>query len=88
MSAQAGVSGVDEKICMAIADARVAHLKALQAELINHAAGGSARRIFENAAGAFLIERLTGAAFFVADANPLENFSGKAWRVIPVSPRA
>src|SRR5690242_4335031 len=70
-----GAACVNEKIGVAVADAGIADGKALEPQFINHASGGPARRILENAAGAFLIERLTGAAFFVADANALENFA-------------
>ena len=51
-------ASVHEEIRMAIADARVAHIETLEAELINHAAGRFTRGIFENASGAFLAERL------------------------------
>ena len=69
------MSGIDEKIGVPVADAGVADGKTLESQFIDHSAGGPAGRIFEDAAGAFLIERLAGAAFFVADANPLENFA-------------
>src|ERR1700681_265686 len=48
---------------------------ALQSELINHASCRRSGGILENAAGAFLAERLACAAFFVTDTNPLENFA-------------
>src|ERR1700722_20979289 len=60
---------------MAVADASVADGETFQAQLINHPPSGFSRWVLKNATGAFLIERLTGAAFFVADANPLENFA-------------
>src|SRR5580692_5008247 len=69
------MSRVDEKIGMAIADARIADRVALQAKLVDHAPSGPARRIFENTACAFLIERLTGAPLFIADANSLKYFA-------------
>ena len=75
MSAQRALAGVDKKIGVAIADAGVADGEALQAQLVDHAAGGSARRILEDAAGAFLIERLAGSALFVADTNSLKNLA-------------
>src|SRR5260370_41255444 len=59
---------------MAVADASIAHGKALEAQFINHAPCGSTGRVFEDAAGTFLAERLAGAPFFVADTNTLENF--------------
>src|ERR1700722_10728342 len=46
--------GVDEKIGVAIAHARVTDRVSLQAKLIDHASGGPARRIFENTSCAFL----------------------------------
>src|SRR6185369_1118693 len=57
------------------ADARVADCVALQAKLIDHAPGGPARRILENTARAFLIERLTGSPLLIADANSLKYFA-------------
>src|SRR5882762_11858424 len=45
---------VHEEIGVAIADARVADGQPFESELVNHAACGCARRIFEDAAGAFL----------------------------------
>src|SRR5262245_528224 len=69
---------------MAIADARVAHAQAFEAEFIDHAAGGSSGRIFEDAAGAFLPHRLAGAPLFIADTNSLKyflvRFGGKTQR--------
>src|SRR2546426_4974919 len=72
---------IDEEIGVALANPGVTYPVAFQAQLVDHPAGRSARRILENAAGAFLVERLAGAAFLVADADALENlaerFGGK-----------
>src|SRR5580693_7433833 len=57
---------------MAIADAGVADRVALQAQLVDHAPGGPARRILENTACAFLIERLTGSPLLITDAYSLK----------------
>src|SRR6266436_9630811 len=65
---------VHEEIGMTIADAGVAHRHALESQFIDHAARGCAWRVFENAAGAFLTERLARAPLFVADTNPVKNF--------------
>ena len=64
------MAGVHKEIGMTIADLGVAHGQSLESQLINHAAGGCAWRVFEDAAGAFLTERLAQAPFFVADTNP------------------
>ena len=66
------MSGVDEKIGVTVADAGIADRVALQAQLVDHAPGGPARRILENTACAFLIERLTGSPLLIADANSLK----------------
>src|SRR5271165_304525 len=66
----AGVRDVYKKICVAVADHRVTHAMSLEAELVNHASGRAPRRILENAPGAFLVQRLAGAAFFVANFYP------------------
>src|ERR1019366_2129043 len=66
------MSGVDEKICVTVADAGIADRVALQTQLVDHAPGGPARRILENTACAFLIERLTGSPLLIADANSLK----------------
>src|ERR1035441_4101422 len=50
-----GVSGVDEKICVTVANARVADVKTLEAQLVKHTSSAYARRIFENTSRAFLI---------------------------------
>src|SRR5579862_6244112 len=68
------LSSVDEKICVAIGDHGVTNAKTFELELVDHAAGGSAGRIFEDAAGTFLIERLGGAAFFIADFDSGDDF--------------
>src|SRR3981189_3693202 len=68
------MAGVHEEIGMTVADAGVAHGQALEPQLLDHAARGGARRVFENAAGAFLAERLAGAPFFVADTNTFEDY--------------
>src|SRR5207248_9293317 len=66
--------GVHEEIGMTITDAGVAYGHALESQFIDHAARGCAGRVFENAAGAFLAERLARAQIFVADTNPVNNF--------------
>ena len=70
-----GVSGIDEKIGVAVAHAGVADRVALQTQLVDHASGGPARRILENTSCAFLIERLTGTPLLIADANSLKYFA-------------
>ena len=67
------MAGVHKEIGMTVADAGVAHRQALEPQFINHAAHGGTRRILEDAAGAFLAERLAGAPFFVADTNTFED---------------
>src|ERR1700680_2477398 len=57
---------------MAVADPGIADRVALQTQLVDHAPGGPARRILENTACAFLIERLTGTPLLIADANSLK----------------
>src|SRR5580700_750874 len=54
-----GRAGVDKEIGVAIADARIADVESLQAKFVDHAPGGGPRRILEDAAGAFLPQRLT-----------------------------
>src|SRR5262249_28849873 len=68
------LAGVDEEIGVTFADAGTADAQSLQAELVDHAAGGSSGRILEDAAGAFLPHGLAGAPLFVADANSLDYF--------------
>src|SRR5258708_37979127 len=68
------MAGVHKKIGMTVADAGVAHGQALEPQFIDHAARGGTWRIFEDAAGAFLAERLARSPFFVADTNPLKYF--------------
>src|SRR5207245_7890428 len=69
-----GAARVDKEIGVAVADPRIAHGKSLESQFVNHASGGSARRVLENAAGTFLAKRLAGAPFFVADTNTFEDF--------------
>src|SRR5215467_9679341 len=59
---------------MAVADAGIADAQPLESQLINHAASGGPRRVFEDATCGFLTERLAGAPFLIADTNPLKNF--------------
>src|SRR5260370_38364599 len=68
------MAGVHKKIGMTVADAGVAHGQTLEPQFIDHAARGGTWRIFEDASGAFLAERLARTALFVADTNPLKNF--------------
>jgi hypothetical protein len=70
-----GVSRIYEKIGVPVAYAGITHGKALERQFIDHLAGRPATRVFKDASGAFLVEGLAGAAFFVADANPLENLA-------------
>src|SRR5437763_9104024 len=60
-------AGIHKKIRVAIADARIAYVTAFESQFVDHASGGRTRRIFENAAGAFLTKRLTGTPLLVAD---------------------
>jgi len=75
------------RIGVAVADAGVAHGQPFQSELVNHASGGSARWVLEDAAGAFLAQRLARSPFFVADTNTFED-SLNGLEVVPMSPRA
>src|ERR1700758_4981572 len=70
-----GMACIHEKISVPVADPCVADGKSLERQLIDHPSGRPARRILENASGAFLVERLAGAAFFVADANAFDDFA-------------
>src|SRR4029077_7698124 len=70
-----GVACIHEKISVPIADPRVADGKSLERQLIDHPSGRPAWRILKNASGAFLVERLAAAAFFVADANAFDDFA-------------
>src|SRR5262249_50281187 len=54
--------------------AGVPHVTALQSEFVDHAAGGGSWGVLEDAAGAFLAERLARSPLFVADTNSLEYF--------------
>jgi hypothetical protein len=65
----ARVARIHEKIGVPVADAGVSNGKAFEPQFVNHPSGGPAGRIFENTARAFLVERLAGTSFFVADAN-------------------
>ena len=64
------MAGVHKEIGMTIADLGVTHGQTFESQFINHAARGGPWRVFEDAAGAFLTERLARAPFFVADTNP------------------
>ena len=75
MSAAEARPAFTKKIGVAVADARVADGETFQAEFIDHASGGGARRILEDAAGALLAQGLAGAPLFIADTNSLENFA-------------
>src|SRR5258705_1181265 len=59
---------------MTVADASVAHGQAFEPQFIDHAARGGARRVFEDAAGALLAERLARTPLFVADTNTFEDY--------------
>src|SRR5579884_1011053 len=64
-----GPAHVDEKVGMALADHGVAHTKALQPQLVNQTPRRKPGRIFEDASGTFLVQRLARAAFGVGCAN-------------------
>ena len=59
---------------MTVADLGVADAQTFQAKFVNHAARGGSGRIFEDATGTFLPERLTRTPLLIADTNPLKNF--------------
>ena len=64
-----------QKVRVTIAHARVPHAVALQAKLINHTSGGTARRILKKYSLHFLIERLAGSPLLVTDADSLKDFA-------------
>src|SRR6516165_2545812 len=65
---------VHKEIRMPVAHPRVAERVALQAQFVDHPSGRPARRILEDASGAFLPQWLARAPLFVAETNSLQDF--------------